>query len=246
MDCLNEFGNLICHDTVYHCKQHREMNVPQEKEELEHYSYRIIMGMIINNEIRPGEAILETELAKRLNISRTPVRQALGRLIAEGLLQKKRKRGCVIPFPTPEDGRKIFQAREIMEMEMTKLAALNRTNADIESLERILALERTSLSSGNKEEYWLANQEFHFGIMKASKNQYLEKYGNHIFRHSSIYIFFFDSFYRDTKKSKHPQNLKSPTQHEQLLQTIVKKHQNKAAELMKHHIHFSFQTLTGV
>jgi DNA-binding GntR family transcriptional regulator len=81
---------------------------PGKKEELEDVSYRYIIGMILKNEIRPGDAILETELAEKLNISRTPVRQALGRLVAEGLLEKRRKKGCVIPFPTPEDANKNF------------------------------------------------------------------------------------------------------------------------------------------
>lgn len=217
-----------------------------QKEELEEFAYHYIVGMIIKNEIRPGEAILETELAERLNVSRTPVRQALGRLIAEGILEKKRKKGCVIPFPTPEDASQIFQAREIMEAEMARQAALNATKSDIEHLRAVLEKETETLSFYNKEEYWLANEEFHFGIMEATKNPYLERYGKHIFRRSSLYIFFFDSFYVKTNRSKKPPSLQSPMQHAQILEAIEKKYHNKAADLMRAHVQYSLKVLTGV
>jgi len=218
----------------------------KKKEELEDVSYRVIIKMILKNKIRPGDAILETELAEILNVSRTPVRQALGRLVAEGLLEKKRKKGCVIPFPTPEDAQKIFQAREIMETEMARQAALNATTLDIEYLKGVLDTEAKALSSYNREKYWLANEHFHFGIMKATKNPYLERYGHHIFRRSSIYIFFFDSFYISTGNSKKPPIQKSPVQHSQILEAIEKKYHNRAAELMKKHIYYSLQVLTHV
>jgi len=218
----------------------------REKEELADFSYRFIISMIVNNEIRPGEAILETELAERLNISRTPVRQALERFVAEGLFEKKKKRGCLIPVPTPEDADKVFQAREIIEREMARQAALNRTTSDIDALRKILDTEAEMLSSYNKEGYWMANEQFHFGIMKATQNPYLERYGHHIFRKSSIYIFFFDTFYRRTKKSNTPPNLKSPTQHSQILEAIEKKHHNQSGRLMEEHIQYSLHVLTGV
>jgi len=61
------------------------------KEDLEDFAYRSLMHMIVENKLRPGEPILETELAKIFKVSRTPVRQALGRLVAEGFLEKKKR-----------------------------------------------------------------------------------------------------------------------------------------------------------
>jgi DNA-binding GntR family transcriptional regulator len=219
---------------------------PRENEELADFSYRSITSMIVNNDIRPGDAILETELAQSLNISRTPVRQALERFVVEGLFKKKKKRGCVIPVPTPEEADKVFKAREIIEREIARQAALNRTTSDIEALKKILETEAEMLSSFNKEGYWLANEQFHFGIMKATKNPYLERYGNHIFRKSSIYIFFFDNFYRRTKKSNTPPAQKSPNQHVQLLEAIENEDDNQSAILMEEHIRYSLHVLTGV
>ena len=109
-----------------------------EKLDLEDRAYRAIIRMIIENKIKPGDAILETELAETLEISRTPVRQALGRLVTEGFLEKKRKKGCVIPFPSPEDAKQVFLAREILESQVAGEAALKATDNDLEKLKKIL------------------------------------------------------------------------------------------------------------
>jgi DNA-binding GntR family transcriptional regulator len=217
-----------------------------KKGELEDAAYKSILYLIMQNQIRPGDFILETEFSEMLQMSRTPVRQALGRLIVEGFLEKKRKKGCIIPIPTPEDARQIFQAREIIETEVVKLATQNATKEDIKQLKHILNAEERALSSYKKEAYWLANEEFHFGIMKSSKNIYLERFCKNIFRKSSIYILFFDSFYSRANESKAPPFQKSPSQHIKILKAIEEKDEIKAEELIKEHIQYSLEVLVGI
>lgn len=68
------------------------------KENLEEFAYTSIVKLILENHFKPGDSLLETELSKTLNLSRTPVRHALGQLVAQGFLYKKKKRllysGC--------------------------------------------------------------------------------------------------------------------------------------------------------
>ena len=85
------------------------------KETLEDNAYRLIVHKIVQHRFKPGDYLLETELAHELKLSRTPVRQALGRLIAEGFLEKKPKKGCVIPIPTAEDAEMVRDARCLVE-----------------------------------------------------------------------------------------------------------------------------------
>ncbi len=59
---------------------------------LDEFVYKKIIELILNNQFKPGEFILETELAESLGLSRTPVRHALGQLVAEGFLDKKKKK----------------------------------------------------------------------------------------------------------------------------------------------------------
>lgn len=65
------------------------------KENLDDVAYTEIMKLILENHFQPGDLMLETELSKSLNLSRTPVRHALGKLVAEGFLDKKKKRAVL-------------------------------------------------------------------------------------------------------------------------------------------------------
>ena len=65
------------------------------KNNLEEFAYKSIIRLILDNHFKPGDFLLETELSDSLNLSRTPVRHALGQLVAEGLLDKKRKKGVL-------------------------------------------------------------------------------------------------------------------------------------------------------
>jgi DNA-binding GntR family transcriptional regulator len=57
----------------------------------EEFAYTAILELILGNRFKPGDFLLETELARDLELSRTPVRHALGQLVAEGFLEKKKK-----------------------------------------------------------------------------------------------------------------------------------------------------------
>ena len=100
----------------------------QEKEEL---AYGEIVRLILENHFKPGDFLLETELAQDLNLSRTPVRHALSQLVAEGILDKKKKKGCFIPAVSPEDARHVFFAREHMEGLAATSAARYASEEDI-------------------------------------------------------------------------------------------------------------------
>jgi DNA-binding GntR family transcriptional regulator len=217
-----------------------------EKVGLENAAYRSILKLILKNQIKPGDFILETDFSKMLGMSRTPVRQALLRLIAEGFLEKKKKKGCIIPVPTPEDARQIFEAREIIETEVVKLAVSNATKNDIEEIKQTLRKENAAISSNNKEDYWLANEEFHFRLMESSKNIYLEGYCRNIFRRSSIYILYFDSFYSRDADSTNYRHKLSPKEHVGILEAIENKDSATAEILIKKHIRKSLEVLTGI
>jgi len=217
-----------------------------ENEDLEDYAYRYIIHKIVENQLRPGDTILETEMAETLEISRTPVRSAIGRLVNEGLLEKKRKKGCIIPAPQPEDARQVFEAREILEGTVAGLAALNRTESDVADLWKILDQETKALKAGLKDEYYLANEKFHFTLIKAANNRYFERYCIHLFRRTSIYIFYFDSFYTASNKTRKIPQQRTPAQHLDIVKAIEKGNSAQAEKMMKEHVRYSFDVLFGL
>ena len=161
---------------------------------LDEFVYKKIIELILNNQFKPGEFILETELAESLCLSRTPVRHALGQLVAEGFLDKKKKKGCFIPLPTPRDARDVFFIRQHLEGLSASAAAENASGEDIRFLRDCIEKEH-ALGNLADEEAKMAslslNEAFHMGIARFSKNAYIEHYCRHSFWRSHTYICFF-------------------------------------------------------
>jgi DNA-binding GntR family transcriptional regulator len=185
-------------------------------------------------------------MAEILNVSRTPVRSAIARLVNEGLLEKKRKKGCIIPSPEPEDARQVFQAREILEGTVAGLAAKNRTESDVAELWKILEQETKALQANKKDEYYLSNEKFHFTLFKSAKNKYFERYCKHLFRRTSVYIFYFDSFYTSGDKLKKVPRQRTPGQHMEIAKAVEKGNARQAEKIMKEHVRYSYKVLLGL
>lgn len=86
----------------------------------ENLAYEAILEMILSKEFSPGDRLVESEIAERLNLSRTPVRNVMRQLVAEGLLEVKENKGCYIPKLTPQDMYEVFKARAYMETDYIK------------------------------------------------------------------------------------------------------------------------------
>ena len=108
------------------------------KDNAEERAYRSIISLILSGKFRPGDFLLEVDLASRLEMSRTPVSRALSRLVTEGFLNKLPKKGCFIPLPTPEDAAQIFSAREAVEGKAAALAAINASDEELSRLARFI------------------------------------------------------------------------------------------------------------
>lgn len=94
-----------------------------ERPNLTEQVYERMIEILIRGELRPGDVITERRMAERLNASRTPIREALGRLEAEGLVFKQPSRGVTVsPFST-EAFVELLNVRQLLEAEAARLAA---------------------------------------------------------------------------------------------------------------------------
>jgi len=203
-------------------------------------AYRSIINLILTGQFRPGDFLLETEIAEKLGMSRTPVGKALTMLVSEGFLNKMPKKGCYIPLPTPEDAEQVFFARKAVESQAAAGAAIHASEKELQQLQEIVSKDKEALASRSKDTYSSANEEFHLGIAKASHNQYLEKWVRNIFWRSNVYVFYFDSFYKG-KEFSVPQ--KTPMQHAAIIKAITEKDPKRAAQLMEEHIQWTYENL---
>jgi len=208
---------------------------------LEEYAYESIIKLIQKRHFKPGDILLETELAQMLEMkSRTPIRHALGQLVAKGFLEKRRKKGCYIPVASPEDAQHVFFAREVVEANAAYSAALHAGSEDIVELRNILEFERKAGESGEKYDYSSLNGDFHNMIARVSKNSYLQRCSEHLVWRSSLYIFFFDCYYT---KQNYENYMHSPPQHQSIVDAIEDKDAEKARDLMGNHVRSIFDKL---
>jgi DNA-binding GntR family transcriptional regulator len=94
----------------------------------------VLRGVILAGELPAGARLGEVELAERLGVSRTPVREALGRLAAEGLVQIVPNRGARVATWSVAELEGVFELRALLEPQLTALAVPQATAADADEL----------------------------------------------------------------------------------------------------------------
>ena len=137
--------------------------------------YDIVKEMIIMREIKPDEKINEEQLAERLRVSRTPIRETLCRLENEGIVRVIPRRGAFVVEQRKERVVEILQVREVLEGLVARLVAQNGDEKDLGRLRK--CLERISSvpeEHGHLQKYTNADVEFHALLLDASNNFMLQ------------------------------------------------------------------------
>lgn len=138
------------------------------------HAYHLIRAQILSGERQGGDWLREGDLAESLGVSRTPVREALRRLTAEGLVRYERNRGVQVQAWTTEDLDEIFSLRAVLEPWGCRLAALSGA-VDLEALDS-LAHEMDLAASGRTADVDRVtdlNNRFHRLILEGSNNRRL-------------------------------------------------------------------------
>jgi DNA-binding GntR family transcriptional regulator len=133
--------------------------------------YSRLLEAIDNGAYRPGTRLIETELADRLDVSRTPVRQALSRLEAEGIAARDERGGLVVASLDYDQLGELYEVREMAEGLAARLAARHASPAEIELLAEMVEADRARLD--DPASLALSNRAFHQQLHRASHNRYL-------------------------------------------------------------------------
>lgn len=96
-----------------------------------------LRDLIMGGDLAPGARLGEVELAERLRVSRTPVREALSRLAAEGLVESVPNRGARVVTWTVDELEGVFDLRSVLEPQLTAHAVPNAGPADVDALEAL-------------------------------------------------------------------------------------------------------------
>jgi DNA-binding GntR family transcriptional regulator len=137
--------------------------------------YKTLRKEILHGEIAPGTRLVETQLAERFEISRTPVREALSMLKYEGLVSDAPGSGVVVSECSVKDVEELMGVRAVLEEYALDQAFDKLTEIDILQLELFIKKAARYVEENDPEAVFEANTEFHNYILGKSGNKRLEK-----------------------------------------------------------------------
>jgi DNA-binding GntR family transcriptional regulator len=133
----------------------------------------ILRENIISGNIDQGEKVNEYQVAKLLNISRPPIREAFRLLAAEGLITLVPRKGAFVSKMTPQEVKEIYEMKSMMESFAVRLAIPIINEKEVSELDSILRLMEEKIKENNFKQIQRLNIEFHRKMIEMSKNQKL-------------------------------------------------------------------------
>ncbi|MGH1575816.1 GntR family transcriptional regulator [Planktotalea sp.] len=192
-----------------------------------------ILRQIDDGVLDPGDVIAEDALQMRLGISRTPVREALLKLEALGLVQRLPRKGAIVFKPSLEEFLAILEVHAKLEGQAASLAARRLSPTRGKALENaVLACETHQINKGESDTaaYYQLNLTFHAAVAEAAGNEFLYEMVKSNARKLMAYYRARYKFRGVIKASAH--------EHRQISTAILDRRADDAEDLMARHVHF--------
>ena len=186
---------------------------------------------IVKGDLVPGEKIGEVELCSRFNLTRGPLREALGRLESRGLLVRRPHAGVKVVSVSAEELMELYRIREIMEGLAARQAAERMTDEEIADLQATLDSHETMIEQAQGQAYYQAegDYDFHHRIATGSRNTKLAQ-----MLLGDLYYMVRMYRYRLSQSAGRPQ--KALGEHRRIAEAIASRDAELAEFLMKRHI----------
>lgn len=196
---------------------------------------------IVTGVMLQGQKMGEAELAKRYDISRGPLREALQRLEAINLVTRTPHAGMRVVILSHDKMREIYQMREAMEGFATRLATKAMTDAEIDNLYHLLDEHETAIKKTNGKVYFQeeGDPDFHYYIFsKCGNHQLIE------FLENQLYQLLRMCRYRTSRLPFRPKN--ALIEHRTIVDAIKNRDEEFAEMLMRRHIQSSWQLVDSM
>ena len=209
---------------------------PQTRSSMVQRIETALMDDIAAGALAPGERLDEVKLTERFGVSRTPVREALGRLTAQGILVPGEKRGVRVARYSREELAQIFETMHEIETACARMASQRLTLLVRAEIEAAQAKCVVAAQSGDLQRYMRANEAFHLTIYRATGNPYMAELASDFRRRTGPF--------RAKKFASKADLIASAESHESLIAGIFSEDSKAAADGMRAHMTASFlQTL---
>jgi DNA-binding GntR family transcriptional regulator len=188
--------------------------------------------LIIEGEIQPGTKIPERSLCERFGVSRTPLREAIKVLAAEGLVRLEPHRGAVVVQPTPGELDECMPISAAIEALSGELACEHITDEEIAAIKAVHQKMIEAHKKGDHEEYLACNRKIHECILAAARNPLL----------ASIY----DATYFRMGRQRFGQSLPRETidlilmDHEEIIEALTARQSQRLSKTLQRHVERMF------
>lgn len=132
-----------------------------------------LQQLIVSGELAPGSKVPEKALCTQFGVSRTPLREALKVMAADGLVRLEPNRGAWVTLVTVEEVEEVFPVLGALEALAGEMACDNMSDADIETISALHNQMEHSYETGDLDAYFAINQQIHGAILAAARNETL-------------------------------------------------------------------------
>ncbi|MDN3058078.1 GntR family transcriptional regulator [Streptomyces sp. SRF1] len=194
--------------------------------------YEALLELITTRALRPGQHLVESELAGHLGVSRQPVREALQRLNTEGWVDLRPAQGAFVHEPTEEEADQLLTVRTLLEAEAARLAAASAGEAGIAALEELCAQGERAVLDDDVDGAVAANAAFHSEVMRLAGNAVLSELAAQVDRRVRWY-------YTPVARQRGKQ---SWIEHRELIAAITAGDEQRATAVMRAHTEHTRRT----
>ncbi|MEU2684636.1 GntR family transcriptional regulator [Streptomyces hygroscopicus] len=194
--------------------------------------YEALLELITTRALRPGQHLVESELAGHLGVSRQPVREALQRLNTEGWVDLRPAQGAFVHEPTEEEADQLLTVRTLLEAEAARLAAASAGEAGIAALEELCAQGERAVLDDDVDGAVAANAAFHAEVMRLAGNAVLSELAAQVDRRVRWY-------YTPVARQRGKQ---SWIEHRELIAAITAGDEQRATAVMRAHTEHTRRT----
>ena len=195
-----------------------------------------LRDMIIQNELAPGDRIREREVCKELQVSRTPLREALHKLASEGLIELIPNRGAVITRPSAEEIADMLQVLGVLEAFAGERVCEYISEQEVAEIKALQYEMLAAFARQDRLRYFKLNQKIHLAIVKAARSETL--FTLHARLNARLY------------RIRYQSNLKNETwgsalaEHDHILEALEQRDAEKLSTLLRQHLKSTWEKVS--
>ena len=191
-------------------------------------AYRALWNGIVAGRIEPGAQLRPDTIAEELDISTTPVREALHRMEADGLIVKQPYRGWFVREFTELEVRELYEMRAALECLSVRLACERITDDEVAWLREHQSVGEAAVKTRDMDAYRIYNRDLHAAIMVAARNSYLSSAMAQLSLQSQVLMA------KTIRLAGRPS--RAIEEHRELIDLVARRHNKAAEEVMERHI----------